>query len=109
MFRNKITPILWKLFRKIAEKEHSQTHSVGPPSSWHQKLDKDVKKVRDNITDGVVQKSHKILEIESNQTSQGSPTTKCNLSKSLNIFSIFKVINGINLINTLKNKNNMII
>ena len=31
-FRAKLTPILFKLFQKLQRKEHSQTHSMRPPS-----------------------------------------------------------------------------
>ena len=31
-FREELTPILLKLFQNIAGKEHSQTHSMRPPS-----------------------------------------------------------------------------
>ena len=31
-FREELTPILLKLFQKFAEKEHSLTHSMRPPS-----------------------------------------------------------------------------
>ena len=31
-FREELTPILLKLFQKIAEEEHSQAHSTRPPS-----------------------------------------------------------------------------
>lgn len=31
-FREELTPILLKLFQKTAEKGHSQTHSMRPPS-----------------------------------------------------------------------------
>ena len=30
-FREGLTPLLLKLFQNIAEKEHSQTHSMWPP------------------------------------------------------------------------------
>ena len=32
-FREDLMPVLLKLFRKIAEKEHFQSHSTRPPSS----------------------------------------------------------------------------
>ena len=31
-FREELMPILLKLFQKVAEKEHFQTHSMRPPS-----------------------------------------------------------------------------
>ena len=31
-FREELTPILLKLFKKLQRKEHSQTHSTRPPS-----------------------------------------------------------------------------
>ena len=31
-FREELTPILLKLFKKLQRKEHSQTHSMRPPS-----------------------------------------------------------------------------
>ena len=31
-FREELTPILLKLFQKIAAEEHSQTHPMSPPS-----------------------------------------------------------------------------
>ena len=31
-FREELTPILLKLFQKLQRKEHSQTHSMRPPS-----------------------------------------------------------------------------
>ena len=34
-FREELMPIVLKLFQKIAE-EHFQTHSMRPPSPWHQ-------------------------------------------------------------------------
>jgi len=35
-FREKLMPILIKLFQKIAVKEHFQTHSMRPTSPWYQ-------------------------------------------------------------------------
>ena len=35
-FREELMPILLKLFQKVAEKEHFQTHSMRPPSLWYQ-------------------------------------------------------------------------
>jgi len=32
IFREELMPILLKLFQKVAEKEHFQTHSMRPPS-----------------------------------------------------------------------------
>ena len=35
-FREELTPILLKLFQKIAEEVNSQTHSMRPPSPYFQ-------------------------------------------------------------------------
>ena len=35
-FREELMPILLKIFQKVAEKEHFQTHSMRPPSPWYQ-------------------------------------------------------------------------
>ena len=35
-FREKLMPILLKLFQKLQKKEHFQTHSTRPPSPWYQ-------------------------------------------------------------------------
>ena len=45
-------PILLKLFQKIAEKEHFQTHSTRPSSPWYQNQRQHKKrKLQANITD----------------------------------------------------------
>ena len=36
-FREKLMPSLLKLFPTLQRKEHSQTHSMRPPSPWYQK------------------------------------------------------------------------
>ena len=53
-FREELTPILLKLFPKIAEEEHIQTHSTRPPPPGYQNQTKTTRKKRKleaNITD----------------------------------------------------------
>ena len=35
-FREELTPNFLKLFQKLKKKEHSQAHSMRPPSPWYQ-------------------------------------------------------------------------
>ena len=48
-FREELTPILLKLFQILQRKEHSQTHSMRPPSPWYQNQTKILQK--NKITD----------------------------------------------------------
>ena len=43
-FREALTPVLLKLFQKLERKDHSQTHSIRPPSPWYQNQTKILQK-----------------------------------------------------------------
>ena len=43
-FREELMTVLLKIFQKIAEEEHLQTHSTRPPSPWYQNQTKTTQK-----------------------------------------------------------------
>ena len=43
-YKEKLIPILLRLFQKIEEEEHSQIHSTSPPLYWYQNKTKTLQK-----------------------------------------------------------------
>ena len=70
-FREELTPILLKLFPKIAEEEHIQTHSTRPSSPWYQSQTKTTqkRKLQANIID-----KHRCKSPQQNFSKQNSAT-----------------------------------
>ena len=60
-FREKLMPILLKLFQKLQKKGHFQTHSVRPPSPRHQKQTKTTHKKENDKLISLMNTDTKIL------------------------------------------------
>ena len=112
-FREELMPIFLKLFQKLQRKEHFQTHSMRPPSSWYQTKDNTKKenyrpislrnidaKILNKILASRIQRHIKKL-IHHDQVRF--------IPRMQGFFNIYKSINVIHHISKFKDKNHMII